>query len=380
MTNRERILAILDGSPPDRVPWIPRFGIWHKARLATGTLPERYRGMSLRELERDLGVGTPAREGTIFVHEYRGVEVRSQPVDEMNTVTEYVTPVGTLSTLDRRSALLADKGIRGMDVGHLVKGPEDYEIIEYLVENEEYRPTYEEYLQYEADVGDDGYPLVNCGDCPFHFWLRTLVGYNRAYLHLSDFPGKVERLLDLLTQRDREKVWPLMAESPARMLLHGAHFSSSMTPPPMYERYILPYYEELSEFLRGSGKTLCLHADADSRLILDQIKRSGYGMAETFTTEPMVSCTLEQGRRAFGGDVIIWGGVPSVILEENYSDEYFEAYMRKVFRTIAPGDAFILGVADNVLPDADIERIRRISEMVEEWGEYPVRGEDVGGA
>jgi hypothetical protein len=57
------------------------------------------------------------------------------------------------------------------------------------------------------------------------------------------------------------------------------------------------------------------------------------------------------------------------------SDEAFERYMRDLFRTIAPGDAFILGVADNVMAEAKLERIERISEMVGETGVYPIRKE-----
>ena len=39
MTNRERILAVLDGKSPDRVPWIARLELWYHARLAEGNLP-----------------------------------------------------------------------------------------------------------------------------------------------------------------------------------------------------------------------------------------------------------------------------------------------------------------------------------------------------
>ena len=63
MTNRERLLAIMDGRPPDRIPWIPRLLLWYNAHKKAGTLPARYRGMTLRQIERDLGVGTPARDG-----------------------------------------------------------------------------------------------------------------------------------------------------------------------------------------------------------------------------------------------------------------------------------------------------------------------------
>ena len=63
MTNRERILKILDGELPDQIPWIPRLSIWYEANLATGTLPARYRGQSLREIERHVFGGTAARDG-----------------------------------------------------------------------------------------------------------------------------------------------------------------------------------------------------------------------------------------------------------------------------------------------------------------------------
>ena len=50
--------------------------------------------------------------------------------------------------------------------------------------------------------------------------------------------------------------------------------------------------------------------------------------------------------------------------------------MRDVFRTVAPGDAFILEVAGNTMPRAKIERIERISELVEERGRYPIMCEE----
>ena len=40
--------------------------------------------------------------------------------------------------------------------------------------------------------------------------------------------------------------------------------------------------------------------------------------------------------------------------------------------TIAPGNAFILGVADNVMPAALLDRLERVGEMVAQWGAYPI--------
>lgn len=371
MTNRERLHAIMDRRPPDRIPWIPRMQIWHTARTKTDTLPERFRGMSLREVEGALGLGTPAREGRVFREVLEGVEVVFREAGG-DLIQEFRTPVGTVASRVRRSEELDRVGIQGMEIEHVIKGPEDYRVVEYMIAHTRYEPCYDEYLRYEAEIGEDGVPLVAAGDCPFHHFLQKLAGYQTGYYHLHDHPDQVNHLLGLMQERDRE-VWDLVAKSPARLILHGLHFDSAMTPPPMFRAHITPYYLELSDLLHRHGKTLCMHADADSRLILQNIRESGFDMAETFTTDPMVACTLEEARGTWGDEVIIWGGVPSVMLEPTVSEGEFEAYMRRVFRVIAPGDAFILGVADNVMPAAMVERIERITAMVKAWGRYPIK-------
>jgi hypothetical protein len=61
-----------------------------------------------------------------------------------------------------------------------------------------------------------------------------------------------------------------------------------------------------------------------------------------------------------------------VILEDTTPEEEFEDYVRDVFRVIAPGDAMILGIADNAMPRTIIERVEKISRMVEAYGNYPI--------
>ncbi len=372
MTNRERLLAIMAGRRPDRIPWIPRLLLWHTAQTRRGTLPARFAGMSLRQVERELRLGTPARDGHVFVTEQRGdVEISQRP-DGESTLFTYRTPAGTVTSRYRTTDVLAEAGIGSLEVEHIVKEPADLAVAQYLFENTHYTPTYDAYDAYDQEIGDDGYPLVAAGDVPFHHFLQKLAGYQNAYYLLADCPDRVEALLRRMEELDRERQWPVVAASPAQLILHGLHFDSGLTPPPLFERYITPYYRDLSGLLHDHGKTLCTHADNDSRLILGQMRDAGFDMAETFTTEPQATCTLAEARRAWGTDVIIWGAVPSVILEPTYSEAAFESYMVDVFRTAAPGEAFILGVADNVMPDALSERIERISDMVEAWGDVPI--------
>ena len=241
----------------------------------------------------------------------------------------------------------------------------------------EYSATYDEFAAYDAEIGEDGYPLVSAGDCPFHAFLQRLAGYQAGFYMLYDYRDRVERLLEVMEEVDRERMWPLVVDSPARLILHGVHLDSMVTPPPLFSQYITPYYRDFSALLHERGKTLGAHLDNDTRLILEHIREAGFDLADTFTTEPQVTCTLKEARDVWGTDVIIWGAVPSVILEDAFTDDAFETYMRGVFRTAAPGDAFVLGVADNVMPNARVERLERITEMVEAWGGYPIDPADV---
>ncbi|MDP6698233.1 MAG: uroporphyrinogen decarboxylase family protein, partial [Candidatus Latescibacteria bacterium] len=318
MSNRQRLLTIMDGGQPDRIPWIPRLLIWHTAHKRQGSLPSRFEGLSLRQVERELGMGTPARDGRIFAIDKRGdveIETRSEGESELTT---YRTPAGAVSTRYRSSEELARVGIQSLEVEHMIKGPDDFAAVEYMVQHAHYDPTPQDYLDYEAEIGADGYPLVAAGDCPFHHFLQKLAGYQQGYYILNDYPSQVEGLLETMEALDRERLWPVVAESPARLILHGIHFDSLMTPPQLFERYIAPYYRDFTALLHQSDKKLCMHADNDSRLILEHIEDAGFDMVETFTTAPQVSCTLEEARRAWGTRMIIWGAVPSVILEPVY--------------------------------------------------------------
>ncbi len=372
MTNRQRLLAVMDGKTPDRVPWIPRLSIWYEGNRRRGTLPREYREKNLREVERDIFGGTAARDGIVYRTEMRDVEIRSHQPKPMETVTEYITPVGTVTTRYRATEQLRGQGIQDAEVGFMLKRREDYAVVEYLVEHTHYVAAYDEYEAYDRETGDEGYPMVNCGDCPAHHWMRALVGYNDAFFHLADYPAEVERLLGVLTDHFKATLWPHLTDSPARLLMHGHHLSSVMTPPPFFERYILPYYRELSPKMRAAGKTLALHADNDTRQIFTHIEQAGFDMAECFVTDPMVPTTMAEARAAWGDRVIIWGGIPSAILEPPYTDEQFEQFMDDLFRTVAPGKALILGIADNAMPGSKIDRIRRITELVRQRGTYPI--------
>lgn len=120
------------------------------------------------------------------------------------------------------------------------------------------------------------------------------------------------------------------------------------------------------------GKAVALHADNDTSKIAYLIDCAGYDMVECFVTAPMVPFTLEQAREIWGTRVIIHGGLPSLLLAPSVQEQEFREYVYRIFDIIAPGEAFILSVSDNVMPDSLIDRVAWVGKVVEERGWYPI--------
>ena len=371
MTERERQLAALNGTSPDRIPWMPRLEVWDTAQYLAGTLPDEFAGMRLGEVQKEMGLGKTARTGHVFTTRNKGVEVHERR-DGLMVQYDHVTPVGTVSRLVKRTPELDAAGIYPLEVEHFIKKPEDFETVMYIIENTEYFPAYEQFIDYDESIGDDGLPMIQLGDIPFHHYLENYTGYEKGYLDLFDYPDKVERLLETMHQSYKAKMWPLAAKSPGTVFLHGAHFSTETTPANYFEQYMLPYMQEFADYLHGFDKKVAHHADNDTSAIIDLLRESRYDMHECFVTAPMVPITLAEARKSLGDDITIFGGVPSVILESSISDEKFEEYMQEIFDAVAPGDRFILGIADNMMPTSMLSRVKRIGEMVEEQGNYPI--------
>ena len=83
----------------------------------------------------------------------------------------------------------------------------------------------------------------------------------------------------------------------------------------------------------------------------------------------MTRCSLAEIRSQFGPGVTVWGGIPSVaLLPGSMGDIEFEAYLDDLFANLGSGERLILGVSDNVPPDADLSRMNRIRDRIESFG------------
>jgi len=99
---------------------------------------------------------------------------------------------------------------------------------------------------------------------------------------------------------------------------------------------------------------------------------TGIDIGEAVTPAPQTLVTMKEFRQELGDDVTIWEGIPSVLFEPMYSDEDFDAYVKNLFKDMAPGYRFIVGMGDNLPVDGSIDRVRRVVELIDEYGTLPI--------
>ncbi len=394
MNNKERVLATLRGEPTDQIPYIPRLDLWYKANKVRGTLPDKYRNASLFDIVDDLGIGyhhvvpdfldfiDPLDEVDRCIGIYRlrtlpyrvllrGIK-RNIYYDGDITNVEYITPYGNV-----RSKVLYDDSMKraGVTITHVleqvIKSVEDYKAVAYIFENAEVLPAYEQYEIAREEVGDRGVAVawVSLSGSPMHLIQKELMPYELFFYELYDHPDELQMLSESIAKYFN-RVFEVVANSPAEVIFIGANYDNKITWPPFFREYIAPSLAKAADVLHENNKFLLTHTDGENKGLLECYLESKIDIADSICPAPMTSLTLKEVRENFDGKITIWGGIPSVtVLENSMSDYEFEAYLDHVFsEEIGKGDHLILSIADTTPPDAKFSRIERIAKMAQEFG------------
>ncbi len=395
MSMYDRTIAVLRGEKPDRIPFVTRLDLWINNRINTGTMPERYQGIPQYDIYRDLGVGIEVylplfeirlngvemifrRNNEVVLHEHDPV-VDDFPVpwahpmlpitEPHDTHVEFITRLGTLSTDIRMTQGLVEEGVSyGVMTNHVIKQESDCRIMEHILENLEFVDRFDQVRRKIDEVGEDGFVLPGMGRSPFQKLLLDIFGEVPFFYAMADMPEAVDRLLALLDERIDAALMRLKAfDYP--LITFDENIDGFMTNPRFMKRYIQPRYEKYADILHSQNKLLCAHTDGDLSRILRELGASALDIAESFTPAPQTKCDLNEAlEHLCGNNLTIWGAIPSIILEDTTTDTRFEAYMENLLGAVS-GKSVVLGVADLVMGNNSITRVKRIAEMIEAHGE-----------
>jgi hypothetical protein len=398
MSQRERMLATIRGEPTDQIPWAPRMDLWYIAQRARGTLPARFAGLNMVEVAEVLDVGCHAIGADVTLAGGRDTRLRGLGVDnhqdypyrvELNGLPIESSDDGQdLKTLVRapagdvfmhlfRSQEMARDGISLPFVkSYAIRSADDFEAIAQIFDHLEVIPTPEAYRSFHQRVGDRGLAVARgpVAASPIHLILHELVAMDQFFYLYHDEREAMHRLAERMTPFFDAALDALVA-SDAEVVFWGANYDQDLTWPPFFQEEIAPWLKKVSDRLHAAGKFVLTHTDGENSRLLPLYPACGFDVAESFCPAPMTKVTLAEMLQGMRPNTTVFGGIPSVaLLESNMAGPVFESYMDELFASIGAGDHLILGVADNVPPDGDLQRLEEIKQRIEAFG--PVHGQD----
>ena len=362
ITKRERYLAAMRMETADgELVWAPNFDYWLSLNSAQGTLPEKYRRMNRNDIVRAVGGYIWNRAGVIAAKQDPSIKHASGTRPNGASYHEITTPVGSICAeyAPTESAHSSRAHVR-----HFVTDLDSLKVMVYVAEGTEYSVNFEAAQKAMEETGDDGIVLHQIFSIPLIQFAKTDAGYMNAFYLMEDHPDEVGRLLAVY-RRQYAGAMKLLRDTPADVIEFGDNMDEVMISPKLFEKYAVDFYLECKDALKGSGKTLGAHWCGRTQHLLPLLPKTGIDVVEAVVTEPMADITLESALDALDGKVALQGGIPAVMVcPDAVSRRDFEHYIETTVLKQKGRAGFILGMSDNVPPDADFTRVEMISGLI----------------
>jgi len=363
MTTRETILRTFARKPRDKVAWQPRIYYWYNGRQAGGNMPEKYRGKSMLDIYDDLRASPRYPAEVVGISVFRtelDEQVKRSVLDQGEKVTTvYQTPVGTLREVVRKGTM----GSGGYHTEYPVETPEDMEVMKYILDHTEFSFDADAFERAEAIFGPRGVTQEFYPRTPYQRLVISYMGLQNTICALNDYPRETEEFMESITAWD-DKMYEVILNSPVKILNFGENIDANIDSPRLFERYLLPYYRRRVTQIHQAGKFCHIHMDGSLKALLPLINEAGFDGIEAATPLPQGDVTLEELKAALG-DTILLDGIPAILFLPQFSAEELLDFATRVLDMFAPN--LILGISDELPPPADIEKVRLVTQLVEDY-------------
>jgi len=354
-------MAIFRHERVDRLIWQPRLHHWYDVNKARGTLPEKYKDWDLLSIYDDLGASPRAYHyfnDTIRVVEGEKVKVKRR-VNGNYVYTKYETPKGILRQVER----ITEYGTATMRIEYFLKGIRDFKALKYILRNQTFffdRELYEERLSL---LGNRSEPLITVPWGSIQRLFIVYMGFQRGVIALWRHREQVEELLRVFDENDDER-FALIRKTPFKIVNFGDNIDEGLCSPPIFRKYMLPYYQRRTKELHQVGKFCTSHWDGKIRSLLRFIKDTGLDGLECVPPVPQGNVTLKELKEALGDKILI-DGIPATHFLPPISVEELKRFVNDLLKTFSPN--IIVGISDMLPPDGSIEKVRIVGEIVRNY-------------
>ena len=384
MKSRERILKVLRGERPDRIPWMPlmyhtyfaslpeyrdKFGLQADDITAPLDTPDQV----LEELAfrvsytQSLGADFMDWGGISPHHTVYDAEVRFEQVQEGDMrLDRFITPIGSIS----QKHWFSRSGKTYFRSEGLLRTVEDYRVFAYAIEHSRLVPDFAVLDAFLEVIGDAGVAFVKTEAAPIKHWLLGEMMVEDLAYALADHPAELGQLEAVAHARNLE-MCRIEARSRAQVFEDFAVTGTGMISPAIYRDHYLQFHKECARILHAGGKVFLDHTSGEPlRGIVHMVAESEvdglYGLSlPEFGHGDM---TLAELRAVMGPRVTLFASMEPHLLATGTMQEVQEAAKRVLDLCAEVGGPLILGTADDTPFGAPPANIAAVSEVVERYG------------
>jgi MtaA/CmuA family methyltransferase len=334
MTGRERILAMLDGKPVDRLPFMPITMMFACDQV----------GAQYREYATDFRVMVEGQIQTTAEFDIDHVSIISDPACEASDCGATIKYFPNQPpALDESNALLADKSrLRGLNVPDPHTGPRMSNRLRAL---DLYRQRVKREKLIEGWI--EG-PVAEAAD---------LRGINNLMMDFFDDREFVHELFEFVLELELNFAKAQM-ESGAELIGVG-DAAASLVGPKIYEDFVWPFEKRMMESLRAMGARTRLHICGNTRPILGLMGQLGCDIVDLDWMAP-----LAEARAAMGPAQVLLGNIDPVRVVCNGTPEEVYDAVAECHRQA--GGRFIVSAGCEVVRDTSSENVHAMRRYARE--------------
>jgi hypothetical protein len=374
----ENIMAVYENREGRPLVFQPRLRHWYDVNFNAGTIPERYQGMYLDEVFRDIGV-TPREvwgprrvntelSGYFALNTVEGddVEVWTRRLsgykgesEDDYLITEYRTPVGDLRQVQRYT----EQNTSLMNVEYFLKSLDDLKVYEFILNERRYVWDQVQYKWGEKKYGE-AIPLrANIERTPVLRLIVGIMGFKKTVTMIWKHPEEMREFMGVL-EADHVKQINAYKGKPVAELNFVDNMHHDLCPPPYFKEYVIPFYQRMMPRIHAQGMVATSHFDGYLKQLLPLVGETGLDGLECVTPVPQGDVTLDEMKEGMG-DMFLRDGIPAVYMCNWTPVKVLENYVMELMETFYP--RLILGISDLLPSNGEIERVRLVKEMVDKF-------------
>lgn len=364
MTPRQRLLAVYRGQTPDRVASLADLSYWHSGNGGGKFIPGKTDGANqskidkLMQLHHQTGAAIHLNLGSYYDMTYSGDIKVESGIRGDEYIHIFKTPMGELKEVREWS----DRSFSWPITHHMVQTIEDLKIIRYIFEHTHYRADWAPYHDANAKVGELGLPLVQAPYTGMGFLMSRYAGIESTVMFAADEPDELMQTVQTINAAHRT-VFEQLVDGPSEVLFVSDNLSSDVQYPAWFRKYSGEHYRWMAQVAHSAGKPIAIHVDGRLRGILAALNEVGIDAADAVTPAPWGDITGQQCRDEAGDKFILSGGVPPDLFHHDVPLSRFDQGVEEWLALADRSPAIIIAPGDQLSPDGELDRVRRMVEM-----------------